>query len=153
LRPTDCIGNSFGDCVESAIRTLVNAVVLDPVRLVFDVSRVSGNARPIQGLLEFYNGTNTNGVQRNIVNSEISSRESSQAWYDLVSNIEGVMYKRIGTVNERTIRYEIIPDILNVVKALNHLFGKAKLQKTLMKNFSRNYGGHNASVGRARLFA
>jgi hypothetical protein len=103
--------------------------------------------------LEFYNGTNTNGVQRNIVNSEISSRESSQAWYDLVSNIEGVMYKRIGTVNERTIRYEIIPDILNVVKALNHLFGKAKLQKTLMKNFSRNYGGHNASVGRARLFA
>ncbi len=97
----------FSDCVETALRKFINAIIYDPDKRTFDTQllRSFGATEP---LLKFYEEKYSNA-------ETCTSAEARNAWADVVSDLDGIVY---GVEEFKcNIRSEV-PNILAVIKKL-----------------------------------
>lgn len=115
------------------MRSIVNLIIFDPSRQVFDASLISARAKPKQALIKFYNGKNRNGIPRNLASTELTSLETAEAWFEVVSNLQDVAYCRSVIENDKDYYYELEPT--DMLQAVARLFGNEGMKV----NFSITY--------------
>jgi hypothetical protein len=95
------------DCMESSMRSVCNVLLSDTTSSFFNLDILPKNLKLHPSLKKFYTDFNSFEV--------INNEAAGQAWMNMVSDIEGMVYKHQN--------YELRAHERNVIPLCNHLFG------------------------------